>query len=213
MSTIKPPLSKGAYSLWVASTQATDAAQIVDNQLFALSIPADYTHAKARLQYALSRWLLRRAGAELGAEIVPVVGGGFRCEAAYCSLTHSEQMAAVLVAAAPCGVDLQADSPKCLRAAGRFLQAQERAAWLDQVGEEQERISIASALWTAKEAVFKAWGEKNVSFSEEIRLILSPQMPLPREAQTLREGASKSFRLEFSRWEGNYWLCLALSAE
>jgi len=185
-----------------------------------LRIPDDYRHAQARKQYALSRLLLQRAAADLGSEIRRSEGGAafWTYAQGYCALSHSCDVAAVLAAPQPCGIDLQADSLKCWQAARRFLHAQEYDFWLTAVeGDEAQQIAVATALWAAKEAVFKAWGRQGVHFAEEIRLCSGSSTDtttanaLPTKAVAQREGQEASFRLEYARIQGNYWLCAALS--
>lgn len=220
MNTTKLLFDKGAAQVWWAHTTAESAEALLQQMGASLRIPDEYRHAQARKQYALSRLLLQRAAADLGSEIRRSEGAAayWAYFGGYCALSHSGDVAAVLAAPQPCGIDLQADSRKCWQAARRFLHAQEYDFWLSAVeGDEAQQIGIATALWAAKEAVFKAWGKQGVHFAEEIRLCSGdsadalPASALPTRAIAQRNEQQASFRLEYARIEGNYWLCAALS--
>jgi 4'-phosphopantetheinyl transferase len=88
----------------------------------------------------------------------PIVTGGW-----HISFSHTEDWVALAVADAPVGIDIQGPDEKLLRIAPKFCSAHE-LAWLEGLPQPMEG---ALTIWSAKEAVFKVYGE-NIEFAEEM---------------------------------------------
>lgn len=83
---------------------------------------------------------------------------------AHISLSHTEHLiAAALDLHAPIGIDLETPRPQLLRIAHKFLSPEELSA----AGADQ---NLLCKYWTAKEAIYKLVGEKQISFREHIRV-------------------------------------------
>ena len=80
------------------------------------------------------------------------------------SLSHSGDYCAIIRAEMPCGIDIQYFTPKMARISDRFMRTEE---WADvQSVANQDETQIDQTLhfyWSAKEAIYKAWGTKNLS--------------------------------------------------
>jgi phosphopantetheinyl transferase len=84
------------------------------------------------------------------------------------SLSHSFDYAAVMISrSGTVGIDIEQVKEKVERIAFKFLQPEELAFI-----EEQHKISHLYVCWCAKEAVYKCYGQKEVSFLDDI--FLSP---------------------------------------
>lgn len=83
------------------------------------------------------------------------------------SLSHSFDYAAVMISKKPVGIDIEQVKEKVERIAHKFMRKEE-LAFID----EQQKIKQLYACWCAKEAVYKCYGQKEVSFLENI--ILEP---------------------------------------
>lgn len=84
----------------------------------------------------------------------------------YISLSHSFDYAAVMISKkGAVGIDIEQVKEKVERIASRFL-APEELAFIN----SNQRIPHLYACWCAKEAVYKCYGQKEVSFMEEISL-------------------------------------------
>ncbi|WP_462264306.1 4'-phosphopantetheinyl transferase family protein [Mucilaginibacter sp.] len=82
------------------------------------------------------------------------------------SLSHSFDYAAVMISKSrPVGIDIEQIKEKVERIAGKFLSPQE----LSFINTD-ERIAHLYACWCAKEAIYKCYGRKEVSFLDHIRL-------------------------------------------
>ena len=80
------------------------------------------------------------------------------------SLSHSFDYAAVMISRkSPVGIDIEQVKEKVERIASRFLSPGE-LAFID----PQQKIDHLYACWCAKEAVYKCYGQKEVSFMDDI---------------------------------------------
>ncbi|MES2808241.1 MAG: 4'-phosphopantetheinyl transferase superfamily protein [Bacteroidota bacterium] len=82
------------------------------------------------------------------------------------SLSHSFDYAAVMISKkSPVGIDIEQVKQKVERIAARFLSPKE-LAFID----DGKKINQLYACWCAKEAVYKCYGQKEVSFMDDIAL-------------------------------------------
>lgn len=82
------------------------------------------------------------------------------------SLSHSFDYAAVMISKTqPVGIDIEQIKEKVERIAAKFLQPEEMAFIND-----DHKIDQLYACWCAKEAVYKCYGQKEVSFADNISL-------------------------------------------
>lgn len=79
------------------------------------------------------------------------------------SISHSHGLAATILAKELTGIDIQKIVPKIERIAHRLLRAEERA-----VLRPQTRIEHLHVYWGAKEALYKAYGRRELDFSANI---------------------------------------------
>lgn len=122
-----------------------------------------YRHQKRRLEWLAGRYLLY------------TMSNGKRCivdeygkphlmnSAQYVSLSHSGNYAAAVMSKKVVGIDIQKITPKIKRIAHKFLRP-----------EEKECLSFSYPLehlhvfWGAKEALYKAYGKKQLDFRQHI---------------------------------------------
>jgi len=76
------------------------------------------------------------------------------------SISHSGKKIAAVISKEVIGIDIQNISPKVDFIKNKFLSARELES-----GEELELLNL---MWTVKEAVYKAYGKKKLSFKESI---------------------------------------------
>jgi phosphopantetheine--protein transferase-like protein len=82
------------------------------------------------------------------------------------SLSHSFDYAAVMISKSrPVGIDIEQIKQKVERIAPRFLRPEELSAV-----DSENRIAHLYVCWCAKEAVYKCYGQKAVSFLDDIAL-------------------------------------------
>jgi 4'-phosphopantetheinyl transferase len=81
------------------------------------------------------------------------------------SLSHSFDYAAVMISKEPVGIDIEQVKEKVERIAHKFMREEEMAFISD-----QHKIQQLYVCWCAKEAVYKCYGQKEVSFADNIIL-------------------------------------------
>lgn len=84
----------------------------------------------------------------------------------YVSISHTAGWVAVAVADVPLGVDIERRGDKAWRVARRFLHENEREMLMNR----DDRESVATLLWSAKEAVFKLLDCAEVDFIRHLRI-------------------------------------------
>jgi 4'-phosphopantetheinyl transferase len=83
------------------------------------------------------------------------------------SLSHSFDYAAVMISRSrPVGIDIEQIKQKVERIAGKFMSPHELAF----ISNDSYRIQQLYVCWCAKEAVYKCYGRKEVSFLDNISL-------------------------------------------
>jgi 4'-phosphopantetheinyl transferase len=79
------------------------------------------------------------------------------------SVSHSNGLAATILSKTLTGIDIQKIVPKIERIANRLLRAEERA-----VLRPETRMEHLHVYWGAKEALYKAYGRRELDFSSNI---------------------------------------------
>jgi phosphopantetheinyl transferase (holo-ACP synthase) len=140
----------------------------------------EITHPHKRLQHLAGRFLLQELYPDFPYELIRIADTRkpyLDNEAYHFSISHCGDYAAAFVSPwVRVGVDVEGSSPRIGKVLHKFLHPGERA-WLDsmQGGFSMEHpeagpYGMANLLWSAKESVFKWYGEGGVDFSEHIRL-------------------------------------------
>jgi 4'-phosphopantetheinyl transferase len=81
------------------------------------------------------------------------------------SLSHSFDYAAVMISKHPVGIDIEQVKQKVERIAHKFMRKEEM-----EFISEADKIQQLYVCWCAKEAVYKCFGQKEVSFADNILL-------------------------------------------
>jgi phosphopantetheinyl transferase len=156
----------------------------------------DITHPHKRLQHLAGRYLLRFLFPGFPNELIRIASTRkpfLADEAFHFSISHCGDYAAAIVSRTNrVGIDIEIPTPKVARVRHKFLHAEELA----NIGKENtvfpapdsatEDIFLRklTLLWSAKEAVFKWYGNGEVDFSDQIRLQpLSDVLSIPGKGQ------------------------------
>ncbi len=119
---------------------------------------------KRRREWLSSRILLKimAKGGELSflPNGKPVLNNG-----KHISISHSDDLAGVVICDLPIGIDIQGEDSKLLRIERKFTNESERTF----LPNGPSRLASLASIWSAKEAVFKCFGER-VDFSEDMQL-------------------------------------------
>lgn len=114
----------------------------------------------------------------------PVVDDG------HISISHSENLVGLVFSTHPVGLDIQSPTPKLFNIKDKFCNERELALF----GESLEKLTL---IWSAKEAIFKVYGE-NLAFAEEIDIHFGDK---DNEYYGSVRGGQESFILRYLTFE------------
>lgn len=123
-------------------------------------------HQARRTEWLASRYLLHHLSGRTirGACLKDVYGKPYLENSHFhISISHSHQLAAVIAAPHLVGIDVQLVVPKIERIAPKFLGQAE----LDSI-QSAHKMEHLHVYWGAKEALFKAYGKKELNFIKHI---------------------------------------------
>lgn len=83
----------------------------------------------------------------------------------YISVSHGDHVAGVIAGTIPMGLDIQLPNAKIMTIQKRFCHEAE----LEEAAESEDTLRYLTTLWSAKEAIFKIFGEQ-VHFAEDLRI-------------------------------------------
>lgn len=90
------------------------------------------------------------------------------------SVSHSRERAAVILSRNhQVGIDIEKITPRILRVREKFLNERELSSWA-----HTENLELLTLAWSAKEAIYKLYGLRNLDFRKNITLHL-PDTGLP----------------------------------
>ncbi|HRP55982.1 4'-phosphopantetheinyl transferase superfamily protein [Agriterribacter sp.] len=153
----------------------------------------DITHPHKRLQHLAGRYLLRFLFPGFPNELIRIAGTKkpfLADEAFHFSISHCGDYAAAIVSRTKrVGIDIEIPTPKVARVRHKFLHAEEQSVLKENTAFTAQHAATEdiflrklTLLWSAKEAVFKWYGNGKVDFSDQIRLQpLSDVLPIPGE--------------------------------
>jgi glycosyltransferase involved in cell wall biosynthesis/phosphopantetheinyl transferase len=88
------------------------------------------------------------------------------------NISHSGEMVAAIVAEQPVGIDIQIFAPKMARIAHKFMSEKELSALPN-----EHLLDFLHLYWAAKEALYKAYGRRELDFKKHIFLNLDLKNP------------------------------------
>ena len=121
----------------------------------------------------------------------------------YISISHTRDLASVVISSRPVGIDLEHYKEKIRGIAPRFLHSTET-----EIPQGEAGLVYLTQIWTAKEALYKAYKKKGLIFNTQLRI--DPFVPEATAGKGwVIEGEQQtSFALEFRIFE-KYCLTLA----
>ncbi len=148
---------------------------------FAGSVPLqrEITHPHKRLQHLAGRFLLRYLYPAFPYKEILIASTRkpfLPNEQYHFSISHCGDYAAAIVSTQQrVGIDIEVATPRVMRIATKFLSSEERMKFgiedLELLNSSPTiNYQLPTLLWSAKEAIFKWWGNGEVDFSEMIRL-------------------------------------------
>lgn len=129
----------------------------------------DHLHPKKRLEFLASRQLIIQMCEKLDIPYQGIEKDGFGkphlINSDYqISISHSYPMVACAIhPSEPCGIDIESLRPQLLKIKHKFLNPKE----LTYCGDDLKKLCLH---WSAKEALYKAYGRKNLIFAEQLSI-------------------------------------------
>ena len=144
-------------------------------EFFKANVPQhrDVTHPHKRLQHLAGRFLLQYLFPAFPYELIQIADTRkpfLPDEQFHFSISHCGDYAAAIVSKdRRVGIDIEIPTEKISRIMYKFLSAKEHELF-NLIQPDKDRIPFATLLWSAKESVFKWYGNGGVDFRREIQL-------------------------------------------
>jgi phosphopantetheinyl transferase len=144
-------------------------------EFFKSNVPQhrDVTHPHKRLQHLAGRFLLQYLFPAFPYELIQIADTRkpfLPDEQYHFSISHCGDYAAAIVSKNKrVGVDIEIPTEKISKVMYKFLSAKEHELF-NLIQPDKDRIPFATLLWSAKESVFKWYGNGGVDFRKEIQL-------------------------------------------
>ena len=90
------------------------------------------------------------------------IGRPFLNDGRHISFSHSKKVSGIVISDKKIGIDIEKNQPKILNMSHKFLNSREK------IFITKKSISQITYIWTAKEAVYKAFKVNGIKFSEQI---------------------------------------------
>lgn len=140
----------------------------------------DVTHPKKRLQHLAGRFLLQFLAPDFPYELIQIAETRkpfLPNEEYHFSISHCGDYAAAIISKdSRVGIDIEIQTPKIQKVGEKFLSPEEHSIFNIQSSAFNSTnpapdYSLMTLLWSAKESVFKWYGEGSVDFRDNIRLV------------------------------------------
>ena len=144
-------------------------------EFFKANVPQhrDVTHPHKRLQHLAGRFLLQYLFPDFPYELIQIADTRkpfLPDEQYHFSISHCGDFAAAIVSKdSRVGVDIEIPTEKISKIMYKFLSAKEHELF-HLIQPDNDRIPFSTLLWSAKESVFKWYGDGGVDFRKEIQL-------------------------------------------
>lgn len=150
--------------LWKATEATRTLFELASADGRSLSEVDSMVLEKRKREWLCTRILLNHLRPE--AELKNLKNGKpYLADGSHISISHSEELAGVVISDHPVGLDIQRPVEKMRRISSRFCNETE----LTDAANSGNPLTYVSMIWSAKEAVFKCFGE-HVRFAEDLQM-------------------------------------------
>ena len=156
-----------------------------------------------RKGYLASRQLLKNFGIPPGSNRYDQNGAPYLIDGRYLSITHSRNFSAVAISDKKVGIDLEFYREKIKKIGPRFLNIEET-----EISEEFTDIKYLTKIWTAKEALYKIYGNPGVNFKSQLHIQKSSRFSSFGYGTVHDKGKTFIYNLYFRYYEK---FCLSLA--
>jgi len=114
------------------------------------------------------------------------------------SITHSFEFSGIIVSDKKVGIDIEKQRDKILKIANKFTPLREYRT----LANDDAVIRKLTIVWGAKEAIYKLYSEKGVSFLQHIDIKDFPFESGKTTGDIIYQGTRKSYKIWFLEFEG-----------
>jgi len=194
-----PPGEWGLWHITEPEDRLRDVARLFPEEEFAV---AAIRGEGRRREFLAARVLLHQmSGRTERGELFKDTAGKphLRDSLFYVSISHTTNYSAAIAHPNPCGIDVQRIVPRIRRLAGKFVGPGERI----QLTPEHELLQL-HLIWSAKEAMYKAFGRRKLDFREHLFVDFGPFTKATKNGTAyLKKGAVEMlFDLSFRVFDG-----------
>ena len=190
-------------AVWKISESEIDLAKGLELSKEALARFSQRRNTGNRKEYLAVRQLLKIYNINPLIHQYDKNGAPYLTDGRYLSISHTKDVAAIAISSQPVGIDLELYQEKIIRIAPRFLHLKES---LDL--NKNKNIHYLSQIWTAKEALYKAFRKPGLNFSKQI--LIDPLEVNSKEGigSIILRNRVKKYKLYFRYFDG---FCLSLA--
>lgn len=191
---LHPPGEWGLWHITESENWLRNNVDLSENEVLALQL---IQGEGRRREFLAARLLLHyMSGRDVRGELYKDDAGKphLRDSVFHVSISHTVNYSAAIAHPAPCGIDVQRVVPRILRLAPKFVGIGEQV----QLKKEHELLQL-HLLWSAKEAMYKAFGRRQLDFKEHLFVDFEDFQPQKLTATSLlKKGAVEMlFDLDF----------------
>ena len=152
------------------------------------------------------RQLLKKTGISNENQYYDDIGRPFLNDGRHISFSHSKRLSGLVISDKEIGIDIEKNQSKILNISQKFLNTKEKNFLI------KKDVSQITNIWTAKEAVFKAFKVNGIIFSEQIVIDPFEKNSIEGLARVYYKNQIFKFQLFFFKIK-NYSCSVALSLQ
>lgn len=192
--TINPQTKVLIWKIEESSEELLKEIQLTENSRFRISKMLSDIHKRGFLSV---RHLLMKAGYTDFDLIYNVDGKPDLKDGTCISITHSHEFSGIIISKNEVGIDIEKQRDKILRIANKFTPLKEYRT----LANDQAIIQKLTIVWCAKEALYKLYANKGVSFLHHIDVKDFQFEDLETTAEIIFNGTINSYQVHFFELE------------
>lgn len=157
---------EAAYAVWKISETNGQLQELIAEQ------PPQNFHPSKQAEWMATRMLIENLCQRFGLDYQGIVKDEFgkpflKGQSAQISISHSFPIASAMIhLTSPCGIDVEWPRTTMKRVQHKFLNSEEF-----QYRDDAHALCI---IWAAKEAIYKRYGKKQLSFKDNMKVEITP---------------------------------------
>ena len=190
----------GIWKINESESELANGLELSKDALIRLSKRRSKVHRKG---YLAIRKLLKSHNIQTLNHKYDKNGAPYLTDGRHLSISHSKDIAAIAISSKPVGVDLEFFHEKIVSIAPRFLHPKESSDL-----KKNKDIHYLSQIWTAKEALYKAFRKPGLNFSKQILIDQLEDNSKEGIGAIIYKNSIKKYKLHFRYFDG---FCLSLA--